>query len=75
MADLRSRLFNRPPKSINLLPGMTAAVTIGISTSDPQSIFIPASALVSHLTTLSRFGFMTTQQVLLKGGRLKPVPD
>ena len=36
-----------PPKSINLLPGMTAAVTIGISTSDPQSIFIPASALVS----------------------------
>ncbi len=26
---------------------MTAAVTIGISTPDPESIFIPASALVS----------------------------
>ena len=36
-----------PPAAINLLPGMTAEVTINVSSSDSQDIYLPASAIVS----------------------------
>lgn len=36
-----------PPPAINLLPGMTAEVTINVSSSDSEDIYLPASAIVS----------------------------